>query len=121
QQSCRPILACERGGAVDFDHGQPPAGGSDGVAFSAVRLLPNAQWVQPGLKRVPIDDFGDRSVFFVLRHDRLLLVDEWHLACRSSAPALTWPASGPELTSAAPLQGPAALRSARQREWHRSP
>jgi hypothetical protein len=40
--------------AVHLNHGEPPAGGSNGVAFSCVSLLANPQCVQFGLEGAPI-------------------------------------------------------------------
>ncbi len=52
------MFANERCRAVDLDHGEPSAGGRNGVAFPCVGLLSNPQRVQLGLERASIDDFG---------------------------------------------------------------
>ena len=50
QQCHRATFANERRGAVHLDHGEPPAGGRNGVAFFRVSLLSNPQCVQLGLE-----------------------------------------------------------------------
>jgi hypothetical protein len=42
------------GGAIHLDHGEPSAGGRNGIAFSCVSLLSNSQCVQLGLESAPI-------------------------------------------------------------------
>ena len=42
-------------GTVHLDHGEPSAGGCNGVAFSCVSLLSNPQCVQLALESAPID------------------------------------------------------------------
>src|SRR5437899_12508813 len=51
----RATSANERCGAIHLDHGEPPAGGCNRVAFSCVSLLSNLQRVQLGLESAPID------------------------------------------------------------------
>ena len=58
QQRHRAMFANERRGTIHLDHGEPPAGGRDGVAFSRVGLLSNPQCVQLRLEGAPIDDLG---------------------------------------------------------------
>ena len=57
------MLADQRCGAINLDHGQPPAGGGNGIAFSCVGLLSNPQCVQLGLKDAPIDDRSTANSF----------------------------------------------------------
>ncbi len=49
------MFADERRRAIHLDHGQPPAGGRDRVAFSHVSFLTNPQRVQLRLEGAPID------------------------------------------------------------------
>src|SRR5215471_20431898 len=60
------MFANERSGTIHLDHGEPSAGGRNGVTFSCVSLLSNPQCVQFCLEGAPIDDFG-RSKF--IAHD----------------------------------------------------
>ena len=55
QQRHRPTLADKWCRAIHFDHGQPPPGGCNRVAFSCVRLLSNPECVQFGLEGAPIN------------------------------------------------------------------
>jgi hypothetical protein len=43
QECHRPTFANERRGSIHLDHGEPSAGGCNGVAFSCVGLLSNPQ------------------------------------------------------------------------------
>jgi hypothetical protein len=58
---CLPVNLCghnERLGGIDLDHGESPAGGRNGVAFSCASLLANPQCIQLRLDGAPIDYFG---------------------------------------------------------------
>jgi hypothetical protein len=57
------MVAHERRGAIHLDHGEPSAGGRDGVAFPGVSLLANPQGVQLRLEGAPIDCYGLRHRF----------------------------------------------------------
>jgi hypothetical protein len=49
------MFANERSGGIDLDHGEPSAGGCNGVAFSCVSLLSHSLCVQLRLEGAPID------------------------------------------------------------------
>jgi hypothetical protein len=51
-------LANERCGAIHLDHGEPSAGGCNGVAFSCVSLLSSPQCFELGVEGAAIDYFG---------------------------------------------------------------
>jgi len=57
-QRHRSVGTDQRGGGIDLDHGQPPAGRCDRVTLAGVRLLPKAQRVQFGLEGGPVDGRG---------------------------------------------------------------
>jgi hypothetical protein len=61
QQRHRATFANERCGTIHLDHGEPSAGGRNGVAFSCVSLLANPQRVQLRLEGAPINHFGRSS------------------------------------------------------------
>jgi hypothetical protein len=58
QQRHRPTLADKSRRTIHLDHGEPPAGGCNRIAFSCVSFLSNPQRVQLGLEGDPIDYFG---------------------------------------------------------------
>ena len=84
EQRDRPVRPGQREAGVDLDHGQPPPGRGDRVAFPGVRLLPHPQRVQLGLEGRPVGGrrrarcLGGagrrRWVWRFIRHDGLLLV-----------------------------------------------
>ncbi len=49
------MFANERCRSIHLDHGEPSAGGCNGVAFSCVSLFSNPQCVQFRLEGAPID------------------------------------------------------------------
>ena len=49
------MFANERSGTIHLDHGEPSAGGRNGVAFSCVGLLSNPQCIQLRPEGAPID------------------------------------------------------------------
>jgi hypothetical protein len=55
QQGHRATFANKRCGTVHLNHGEPSAGGRNGVTFPCVSLLANPQCIQLGLKGAPID------------------------------------------------------------------
>ncbi len=83
-QRDRPVLAGQRGGGIHLDHGQPPAGRRDRVAFAGVRLLPRPQRSQLRLEGGPAGHWRHRRragsvvgcrhprVLRLILHDRLL-------------------------------------------------
>jgi hypothetical protein len=52
------MFADERCRTIHLDHGEPSAGGRNGVAFSCVSLFSNPQCVQLRLEGAPIDYVG---------------------------------------------------------------
>jgi hypothetical protein len=55
QQCYRPMFANERCRTIPLDHGEPSAGGCNGVALPYVGLVSNPQCVQLRLEGAPID------------------------------------------------------------------
>jgi len=58
QQGERPVGSGKREAGVYLDHGQPPPGRGDRVAFPGVRLFPDPQRIQFGLKGGSVDGRG---------------------------------------------------------------
>jgi len=73
QERDRATFANERCGTVHLDHGEPSAGGCDGVTFSCVSLLTNPQGVQLGVEGALIDYFrGSKFITHDVCHPSLL-------------------------------------------------
>src|SRR4051794_6559829 len=58
------MFADEWGGTIHLNHGEPSAGGRNGVAFSGVGFLSEPQCVQLRLEHRPIDDLGRPKFIF---------------------------------------------------------
>ena len=72
QQCYRSMFANERRGTIHLDHGEPPPGGCNRVAFFCVSLFTNPQCVELRLECAPINYLGcSEFVSHKVRHRSL--------------------------------------------------